>query len=106
MVGGAQDGFFAVQQRDKILLVPDVVAVCKYVDAGRKKLFHDLLGEAEPAGAVFPVGDNEVKTAVFFAKFGDLRGGRLTAGTSHDVADKKYAHGSVFISHIRRRGSL
>ena len=88
MIRGAQHGFFAVQQGNKILLVPDVVAVCEDVDAGGEKLFHYLFGESEATGAVFPVGDDEIKTAVFFLKPGDLPGRRFAAWATHDVADK------------------
>ncbi len=61
IVGGADQPRLPLDEDERFALVEGVVAKRHRVDARRQELFEDRLGEAEPAGGVLAVDDDEVE---------------------------------------------
>jgi hypothetical protein len=71
-----------------------VIAKRDGVSAGIDQLEVDALGDAEAAGRVLTVDDEEVEI-VALAQAGDGLDGGLAARTPYDVAEKQQAHQQV-----------
>jgi hypothetical protein len=98
VVGGAEDAAAADvgvggdgHVFEDLALVPDVVAGSDDVGAEFEELFCDGGGDAEAAGGVFSVDDEEVD-GVGFEDVGEVFADDVATGGSEDVADKKDVH--------------
>ena len=94
-VDRAQQPRRALDEDQRLLLVPGMVAAGDHVGAGIDELLVDRLGDAEAAGRVLAVDGDEIELP-----FGDelrqpLEQDRAPAA-AHDVADEQNAHASVF----------
>jgi hypothetical protein len=88
VVGGPQQRGVRVEQRHPLLLVPDVVARGPDIDREPVELLEHLGGDAEAAGDVLGVGDDEVDPlAIHQALDVSLDGASPRA--AHDVADEQ-----------------
>ena len=81
----------ALQVVDDLALVPDVIAGGEDVDAEVEKLVDDLRSDAEAAGGVFAVGDNQVDAVLLLTSRADARWTMVRPGPSEDVADEENA---------------
>ena len=88
IVDRAQEPVVAVGEGERLALVPDVVAGGHAIGAGREQLLQDLFGDAEAAGGVLAVDDDEVE-AMLCDQAGELRCDRGAAGTPDDVAEEE-----------------
>ena len=61
IVDRAQEAVVAVGEGERLALVPDVVAGGDAIGAGRDQLLQNILGDAEAAGGVLAVHDDEVE---------------------------------------------
>ena len=78
IVDRAQEAVVALGEGQRLALVPDMVAGGDAVGAGVEQLLQDLLGDAEAAGGVLAVDDDEVE-AMLCDEAGKLRGDRRAA---------------------------
>src|SRR5262249_32826845 len=83
----------ALDEYQRVLLVPGVVAERDRVGAGVDEVLVDRLGDAEPAGRVLAVDDDEVERPVADQSWQPLENDR-PAAASHHVADEQNSHGS------------
>ena len=98
VVGGAKDAAAAdvrvggdVDVLEDLFLVPDVVAGGDDVRAEVEELFCDGGREAEAAGGVFAVDDEEID-GVGFKHVGQVFADDVAAGGAEDIADKEDIH--------------
>src|SRR3984957_13400520 len=98
VVGGAEDAAAADvgvggdgHVFEDLALVPDVVAGGDDVGAEVEELFCDGGGEAEAAGGVFAVDDEEINV-VGFKHVGKVFADDVAAGGAKDIADKEDIH--------------
>ena len=64
IVGRPQEALLARRERQRLALVPDMVAGGHDIGAGRNRLAKDLLGDAEAAGGVLAVDDDEIEPEI------------------------------------------
>lgn len=100
-VGGAEDAAAAgvrvggdVHVFDDLFFVPDVVAGGDDVGAEVEEFFCDGGSDAEAAGGVFAVDDEEVY-GVSFEDVGEVLAYDVAAGRSEDVADEENVHVNI-----------
>ena len=98
VVGGAEDAAAALVRvggdghvLEDLFLVPDVVAGGDDVGAEVEELFGDGGRDAEAAGGVFAVDDEEVD-GVGFEDVGEVFADDVAAGGAEDVADEEDIH--------------
>ena len=111
VVGGAEDAAAADVRVggdghvfEDLFFVPDVVAGGDDVGAEVEELFGDGGREAEAAGGVFAVDDEEID-GVGFKHVGQVLADDVAAGGAEDIADKEdlhwkslYGEGSCLVS--------
>ena len=83
-------------------LVPDVIAGGNHVDAGIEELVADLRGDAEAAGSVLAVDDDEIGRQ-FLAQRRYLAQDRLAPGPPHYVAQVQDSQRVPFSRSAARR---
>ena len=76
---------------EDLALVPDVVAGGDDMGAEVEELFCDGGGDAEAAGGVFSVDDQEI-AGVGFEDMGQVFADDVATGGAKDIADKKDVH--------------
>ena len=81
----------ALDEDERLLLVEGMVAERDGVGAGLEQLLQDGLGDAEAAGRVLAVDDDEVER-VAPAQAGQRLDNRLAAGAADDIAEKEETH--------------
>ena len=100
-IGGPQEALLARRESERLALVPDVIAGGHDVRPGIQRFAKDLLGDAEAAGRVLTVDDDEVEPEV-----GDQAGqafpDRAAAGPADHVAKKKQSHRSIYTAGAKR----
>ena len=90
-VAGGGDG---VEVVDEFALVPDVVAGGEDVGAEVEEVVGNLRSDAEAAGGVFAVDDDELGL-VGLAQVTDVRLEDAAARAAKDVADEEDVHGKA-----------
>jgi hypothetical protein len=81
----------ALDENQRLLLVPGVVAERDGVGAGVDELVVDRLGDAKTAGRVFAVDGDEIELPVAHQPRQEFKHDRAPAA-SNNVADKEDAH--------------
>ena len=64
IVNGPQKAIVAIGEDERLALVPDVVAGRHAVGAGGEQVLEDIFGDAEAAGGVLAVDDDEVEAVL------------------------------------------
>ncbi len=93
-IGRAQETVLARREGQRLALVPDVVAGRHHVGAGRDRLAKDLLGDAEAAGGVLAVDDDEIEPEIG-NQAGQLFPHRRAAGLADHVAEEEKPHRTI-----------
>src|SRR5262249_8298518 len=88
----------AFDEKQRLLLVPRMVAARNHVDAGGDELLGDRFGGTEAAGGALAVDRDEIELPVLHEDAEALEQDG-TPAASHDVADEKDAHPSHDPSH-------
>src|SRR5438552_7532553 len=91
IVHGSQQGSIALEIRDDLGLVPNVVAGRDDVDTAVENLLRGLDGDASSRGGVLAIRDDDVEPQ-FVSQSGYQRFDRMPARLPHDVADKQHTH--------------
>jgi hypothetical protein len=91
IVCGAQELVMPAGKTDCFLLVPHMVARRHHVGAGIDRLEKNVFRDAETAGRVLPVDDDEVQLEVADQSRQALPDGR-PSGLAHHVAQKEKTH--------------
>ena len=94
IVGGADEAGLALDEHQGLALVEGVVAERHGVDAHGEELFEDRLGEAETAGGVLAVDDEEIELPARPQQRRLLNDRRAT-GPSDDVANEQEPHSAL-----------
>ena len=81
----------ALDEDQRLLLVPGVVAAGDRVGAGVDEVLVDRLGDAEAAGGVLAIDGDEIEPPVAHQP-GQTLEQDGAAAASHDVADEENAH--------------
>ncbi|MCY1300295.1 hypothetical protein D9M70_498560 [compost metagenome] len=76
---------------DRFLLVPDVIAGRHHVGAGVDRLEKDVFGDAETAGRILAVDDDEIELEVTNQSWKPLPD-RRTARLAHHISQKQKPH--------------
>ena len=110
VVGGADDAAAAAvgvfgngHVLEDLFFVPDVVTGGDYVGAEVEELFGDGRCDAEAAGGVFSIDDDEIDS-VGVEDVGQMFADDMAAGGAEDVADKENIHlkdASTFVEVFR-----
>ncbi len=91
IVGRPQELVVPAGEGHGLLLVPDVIARRHHVGAGIDRLEKNLFRDAETAGGVLPVDDDEIQLEVADEPRQALPDGR-PPGLAHHVAQKEKTH--------------
>ena len=109
VVGGAEDAAAAGvgvggdgHVFEDLFFVPDVVAGGDDVGAEVEEFFGDGGGDAEAAGGVFAVDDEEVD-GVGFEDVGKVLAYDVAAGGSEDIADKENVHLWILARSVKKQ---
>ena len=94
IVDRPQQPRLALDEHQRLLLVEGVVAERHHVGAGIEQLLEDGLGDAEAAGRVLAVDDDEIEL-VALAQAGQRIDDRLAAGAADDIAEKQQTHSGL-----------
>jgi hypothetical protein len=94
VVGRAHDARLLVEVGEDLLAVVGVVAERDGVDPGPEQLVGDLRRDAEPAGDVLGVDDDE-RGLVALAQAGQQSEQRPPAEPAHEIADEEDGRGAV-----------
>ena len=81
----------ALDEDERIPLVESMITQRDTVGPGVDQVVEDGLGDAEPAGCVLAVDDDEVELVVLPDPWQGLQN-RVAARTSDDVTEKKQSH--------------
>ena len=81
----------AVQMRNNLFLVPDVIARSQHIDSGLQKFFSSAQGQAQPARGILTVGDHYVNIKLFTQARQELLY-CLPAGFAYYIADYQDLH--------------
>ena len=84
----------ALDEHQRLALVPGMIAAGDRVGAGIDQLVVDRLGDAEAAGRVLAVDDDEIELPVARSGRAAARS-RPRARAPHDVADEQNPHASA-----------
>ena len=113
-VGRAQDaagailaiGRHGVQIVDQLALVPDVIAGGEHVRAQVEEVFGDLRGDAEAAGGVLSIDDDEFDV-VGLTDMPDVLADDLSSRAAEDIADEENVQGvsSSWVNQAREQGT-
>ena len=87
----AQDAPLPVEQAHGLALVPDVIAAADDIDPGGENFLTDLFRDAEAAGRVLAVGDDEID-AELAAQARQVPGQRLAPGPADDISTEQEFH--------------
>ncbi len=90
-IGRPQEALLARREHQRLALVPDMVAGGDDVGAGVERLAKDFFGDAEAAGGVLAVDDDEIELEVG-NQAGKLFPHRRAAGRADHVAQKEKSH--------------
>ena len=90
-VGRPQEALLRGGEGQRLALVPDVIAGGHDVGAGLERVVEDILGDAEAAGGVLAVDDDEIEPEVR-DQAGQPVPDRGAAGTAHHVAEEEKSH--------------
>ncbi len=88
VIGGADQARLALDERERLALVEGVIAERDRVGAGGEEFLADRLGDAEAAGGVLAVDDDEVELPAL-AKARQLADQRRASGAPDNVADEQ-----------------
>ncbi len=99
-VGGADEPRGALDEDQRLALVPGMIAERDGVGAGIEQLLIDRLGDAEAAGRVLAIDHDEIERPVPDQSRQMIRD-RGAAGAADDVADKQYPHYALRKSNTR-----
>ncbi len=77
----------ALDEDERLLLVEGVIAERDGIGAGLDQLLHDRLGDAEAAGRVLAVDDDEIER-IAAAQAGQRVDHSLAAGAADDISKK------------------
>ena len=91
IVGGAHQARLALDEHQRLALVEGVVAERDHIGARRQQLVADRLGDAEAAGRVLAVDDDEIELPGV-AQAGQAVRDRVAAGAADDVAEEEKTH--------------
>lgn len=91
IVGGTQELIVAAGKSDSLLLVPDVIACRHHIGAGIDRFQKDILGDAEAAGGVLAVDDDEIELEVG-NQAGEAVPYRRASRLADHVTQKKQPH--------------
>src|SRR5208283_5493217 len=94
IVGGTDEARLALDEDQGLPLVESVIAKGHGVDACGEELLKDRFGEAEAAGGVLAVDDDEIEIPPR-PQQGRLLSHRRAAGASDDVADEQEPHSAL-----------
>ncbi len=75
----------------RLLLIPDVIAGGHYIGAGADRLEKDVFGDAEPAGCVLAIDDDEVELEIAHESREALPDGHA-ARLAHHIPQKQKSH--------------
>jgi hypothetical protein len=90
-VGGPDQARLPLDEDERLALVPDMIAERDDVGACVDEVLADLLGDAEAAGGVLAVDDDEVEAQVADQRR-QVLGDRRSPGPSHHVAHEQKPH--------------
>ena len=105
IVGRAEQLGLALDEDERLALVPGVVAEGDRVGAGGEDLVADRLRDAEAAGGVLAVDDDAVEPPAL-AQGGQALGYGAAAGPADDVAEEEEAHEAAQLGDGRMRFRL
>ena len=91
IIGGADQPRLALDEHQRLALIEGVVAERDRVGAGGEELVADRLGDAEAAGGVLAVDDDEIEPPAR-AQRRQAVDQRRAAGAPDDVADEQQPH--------------
>ena len=87
-IRGANEARRALDEHQRLALIPGVVAERDGIGTGVEQFLVDRLGDAEAAGSVLAVDDNEIERPVA-DHAGQVFRDRGTPGTANDVANEQ-----------------
>ena len=91
-IGRADQPRLALDKDERLALVEGVIAERDRVGAGLEEFLADRLGDAEAAGGVFAVDDDEIEPPAGRAGAAIEPASTAAAGPSDDIADKEQTH--------------
>ena len=83
------------------LLVEPMIAAGQNIDAGGEKIVGDIARDAEAAGGVLAIGDDEIDGEPL-AQAGQLGREHVAPGPADHIADEKNPHALIFQTYARR----
>ena len=84
----------ALDEDQRLLLIPGVIAERDRIGAGVEQVLIDRLGDAEPAGGILAIDDDEIERPVA-DHAGQMFGDGGAAGLADDVTDKENTQSSA-----------
>ena len=105
IIGGTQELVVALAEGNRLLLVPDMVARRHHIGAGIDGLEVDILGDAETAGGIFTVDDDEIELQIGNQSRQPVPD-RRASGLAHHVSEKKKSHSPPRFAYVLWIASL
>ena len=87
----------ALDKDQRLLLIPGVIAERHRIDAGLDQFAIDRLGDAEAAGGVLAIGDDQIELPIA-DKLRQALGDDGSPAPPDNIADEKNAHAQPFIA--------